>query len=129
LLKDLVDNCGWLFCFSSLCLVCDRPTKIFLDKQKRIHNIGSPAIEFSDGYHFYAYHGEIVPQQYGKLVPRQWCIEWIAKQSSDRLKQLLVKEIGLERIVRECDVQTIEQQEGYELLRVEPKNSYSSSSF
>ena len=129
LLEDLVDNCGWLFCFENLCIVCDRPNKIFLDERKRIHNIGSPAIEFLDGYHFYAHHGEIIPQRYGKIDPSQWSIEWISRESTDHLKQLLIKEIGWKRIVRECDIQIIDKQERHELLNIQPKNSPFSSSF
>ena len=129
LLKDLVDNCGWLFCFGNLCVVCDRPTKIFLDNRKRLHNIGSPAIEYSDGYHIYAYYGEVISQQYGKLAPSQWQIEWIVQESNDRLKQLLVKIIGLERIFRECDVKRIDINEQYELFKVQITNSSCNSSF
>jgi hypothetical protein len=129
LLKNIVGNCGWLFCFGNLCIICDRPTKIFLDDQKCLHNIGSPAIEFSDGYHIYAYHGEVVPQQYGKLDVSQWQIEWVAAESNDRLKQLLVKFIGLERIFRECDVERIDINEQYELFNVQITSNSCNSSF
>lgn len=68
----LVKNCGWLIGFEKICIVCDRPTKLSLDNQNRLHAEGEPAISFADGYSLYSYHGVTLPEKYGKLHPNHW---------------------------------------------------------
>lgn len=53
----LVINCGWIFHFDKLCLVCDHPIQLSFDNQQRLHAEGKPAIQFADGYNLYFYHG------------------------------------------------------------------------
>ena len=40
-------------------IVCDRPTKLLLDEQGKLHADEEPAIQFTDGFGLYARHGEI----------------------------------------------------------------------
>lgn len=46
----LVKNCGWIFPFKGTCFICDRPIKLPLDSEQRLHAEGEPAIQFVDGY-------------------------------------------------------------------------------
>lgn len=55
--KALAEECGWLFPVKGVCFVCDRPRKILLDSENRLHAEGEPAIQFSDGFSVYARHG------------------------------------------------------------------------
>jgi hypothetical protein len=41
-LINLITSCGWIFPFEKICLVCDRPTKIY-SKEKLL-------IQYADGY-------------------------------------------------------------------------------
>lgn len=51
--------------FKEVCLICDRPTKLFFDNQNRLHAQGKPAIQYADGFSLYSYHGVTLPEKYG----------------------------------------------------------------
>lgn len=76
-LQKLVQNCGWIFGVDNTCIICDRPTKILIDKDKQLHGEGEAALEYSDGYVAYAYHGFPLPEKYGAIHPSQWQPEWV----------------------------------------------------
>ena len=48
----LFESCGWIFPFENICIICDRPSKLSLDNQQRLHAEGEAAIQFADGYTF-----------------------------------------------------------------------------
>jgi hypothetical protein len=60
--QELIMECGWIFPFEGICLICDRPTKLTFDDQGRLHADKEPAIEFADGFCVYAQHGELVTE-------------------------------------------------------------------
>ncbi|MEA5503196.1 hypothetical protein VB735_08760 [Halotia wernerae UHCC 0503] len=70
--QSLIQECGWLFAYDDICIVCDRPLHLRFDHQNRLHAEGKPAIEFTDGYSLYSYHGVTLPEKYGKIQPQQW---------------------------------------------------------
>lgn len=62
-LMRLLAECGWIFAFENVCIVCSRPTKLSLDSESRLHAVGESAIEFADGYTIYAVDGATLPIQ------------------------------------------------------------------
>ncbi|MEL7313808.1 MAG: DUF6745 domain-containing protein [Cyanobacteria bacterium J06559_3] len=58
-LRSVVRACGVVASFENLCLVIERPTKILLDSEKRLHAEDEPALTFADGSAFYFNHGEL----------------------------------------------------------------------
>jgi hypothetical protein len=55
-------ECGYLFPYEEICIICDRPIQIRLDERGRLlHAEGEPALLFADGTCVYAQHGERVP--------------------------------------------------------------------
>ncbi len=55
-LQELVRECGWIFATDNICIICDRPIKILLDEDNRLHGETEPALEFADGFVAYAHH-------------------------------------------------------------------------
>jgi hypothetical protein len=55
--QSLVTETGWIYPFPKVCLVCDRPIKLLLDEENRLHADGESALEFADGFCIYAHHG------------------------------------------------------------------------
>jgi hypothetical protein len=61
----LAQNSGWVYWFAKgideetedTWVICDRPTKLLVDSENRLHAEGEPAIEFADGFRVYAHHG------------------------------------------------------------------------
>ncbi|NER35955.1 MAG: hypothetical protein F6J93_18530 [Oscillatoria sp. SIO1A7] len=75
--QSIVENCGYLFPYERICFICDRPRILALDSQYRLHAGGSPALQFADGYTYYAYHGIRLPEECGKIHPKDWQAEWL----------------------------------------------------
>jgi|GEM_PF-2226141 len=91
--KALKENCGFIFPHEDVCLVCERPVKLSLDSEDRLHAEGEPALQFADGYSIYANHGTILPEKYGKVSPQHWQINWLQQEPNLSVKQnlLLIK--------------------------------------
>lgn len=54
--KQVVIECGMIFPFDKVCFVCDRPIKLSLDTENRLHAKDEPAIQFADGFSLYSNH-------------------------------------------------------------------------
>jgi len=93
-IQSLVSECGWIFPFEKIAIICGRPLKIMLDSEERLHAEGEPAVLFADGFCIWANHGLILPEKYGKLNPSKWPAEWIAKEQDINLKYYLIKAIS-----------------------------------
>jgi len=100
-MQRLLAECGWIFMFENTCIACDRPIKLSLDRQSRLHALGDSAIEFSDGYKIYAYHGVTLPEQYGRVHPDNWQAQWLLSERNAELRRILIQVIGYARICEE----------------------------
>ncbi|MDZ8051065.1 MAG: leucine-rich repeat domain-containing protein [Aulosira sp. ZfuVER01] len=119
-LNQLFENCGWIFSYEQVCIVCDRPRKISLDNENRLHAEGEPAIQFSDGWHTgYYYHGVKLPEKYGKLHPQQWQAQWLLEEDNAELRRVLIQGIGYDRICEQLKAQVIDSWQEYTLLRID----------
>jgi hypothetical protein len=72
--QSLVSNSGWMFSLYEAwdendeeiedgpdrCWICDRPTKLLLDSENRLHAEDEPAIEYADGFNVWAHHGVLI---------------------------------------------------------------------
>ena len=47
---SLIQECGWIFAFEGIAIVCDRPIKISLGINNYLAAEGKSAIQFADGY-------------------------------------------------------------------------------
>lgn len=91
----LVSNCGWIFPYEKVCLVCDRPRIILFGERELFHAEGKPAIQFTDGYSLYYYQGVLLPEKYGALPPSQWQEEWTYDPDDNyELSQAIARGLG-----------------------------------
>lgn len=115
----LVKNCGWLLGFEKICIVCDRPTKLSLDNQNRLHAEGKPAISFADGYSLYSYHGVTLPEKYGKLHPKEWQAQWLLEETNSELRRVLIQGIGYSKICQDLQAIELDFWQEYTLLKID----------
>jgi len=87
--------------FENICIACDRPIKISLDGQSRLHALRDSAIKFSDGYKIYAYHGVTLPEQYRLIHPDNWQAQWLLSKTNAELRRILIQVIGYAKICEE----------------------------
>ncbi|MBD2354190.1 hypothetical protein H6G41_06050 [Tolypothrix sp. FACHB-123] len=115
----LIKECGWLFAYDDICIICDRPLQIRFDNQNRLHAEGEPAIEYVDGYKLYSYHGVTLPEKYGKLHPQQWRSQWLLTEENAELRRVLIQGIGYSRICQELQAIELDTWKEYTLLKID----------
>ena len=119
LFHGVVSQCGWLFPYEKVCVVCDRPRELYFDEENHLHAEGFPAIVFADGFNIYAYHGVILPEKYGKIYPEKWQSEWIFSEENAELRRVLIQGIGYDRLCQELQATELDYWQGYSLLRID----------
>lgn len=119
LFQSLAKECGWIFPFEKICLVCDRPRILSFDNEQRLHAEGSPAIQFADGYSLYSYHGVTLPEKYGVLHPNQWQAKWLLEEDNAELRRVLMQGIGYGRICQELEAEELDTWQEYILLKID----------
>ena len=117
-LNQLFKECGWIFAYENICIVCDRPTQLFLDSQNRLHAEGKPAIQFADGYSLYSYRGVTLPEKYGKFHPNDWRSQWILSEENTELRRVLIQGIGYSRICQKLEAEKLDTWREYTLLKI-----------
>ncbi|MBZ8182796.1 DUF6745 domain-containing protein [Oscillatoria salina] len=118
LLEQLCLNCGWIYPYKNLCLICDRPRQLSFDNQQLLHAEGKPAIEFTDGFKVYAYHGVTLPEKYGKISPNLWQAKWLLEENNAELRRVLIQRIGYEKICQDLQTICLDSWQEYELLKI-----------
>lgn len=118
-LQSFTTQCGWIFPYEKVCIVCDRPRILSFDSQHRLHAEGAPAIQFADGYSLYSYHGVTLPEKYGKIHPHEWQPQWLLEEENAELKRVLIQGIGYDRIARELAAVELDTWQEYTLLKID----------
>ncbi|MEH2215119.1 DUF6745 domain-containing protein [Nostoc sp.] len=117
-LQSLLEYCNWILPYEKICIVCDRPLHLRFDNQNRLHAEGEPAIEFTDGYSLYSYHGVTLPEKYGKTHPQQWQSQWLLTEENAELRRVLIQGIGYARICQELQAIELDFWKKYTLLKI-----------
>jgi len=117
--QELLEECGWIFPFEKICIICDRPLHIRFDGENRLHAEGEPAIAFADGYSLYFHHGVKLPEKYGKIHPDLWQAEWIISEENAELRRVLIETIGYDRICCELQALELDGSQEYTLLKID----------
>ncbi len=60
----LVMSCGWTWWHQNVLAISDRPKSIYQDDLGRLHHPAKKAIEYRDGWGFYAWHGVRIPAEW-----------------------------------------------------------------
>ena len=117
--KMMAENCGWIFPYENVCLICDRPTKISVDSEMRLHAEAEPALQFADGYELYSHHGVTLPEKYGKIHPEHWQAKWILEEENAEVRRALIQGIGYTRICQELQAVELDTWQDYHLLKID----------
>jgi internalin A len=117
--QQLFEECGWIFPFENICLVCDRPLHIRFDSANELHAEGEPAIAFADGYSLYFHHGVKLPEKYGKVHSDLWQAQWLLSEENAELRRLLIQRIGYDRICCELQAVELDSWQEYRLLKID----------
>ncbi len=119
-MRMLTESCGWWWPYENICFITDRPRQLHRDNRGRLHNETGMAIQYSDGWGFYAWHGIIVPE-YVILLPEPIDLEMINNEPNTEVRRVLIERFGLERYLKEGVVGKVHQDQSGILYRMNPK--------
>ena len=110
--------------------VCsDRPRHIHWDNNKRLHADGKLAVEFSDGWGLYSFHGVRLPETYGKVKSEDWDANWILKEENQELRRTLLENIPPVKVATVLNLKSLDTfksaRSSYELVEAQ-NNPYPS---
>lgn len=63
-LRNLAKEAGWVWMYEDLAIISQRPIRVTMDAQGRIHNEKKAAIEYADGTSVYAFNGVVLPEKW-----------------------------------------------------------------
>jgi len=111
---DLSCSCGWCYTFENIVFVCEKPCKLILNNNGRLHNERGMALEYSDGYGLYMLNGVSVPKDLveipaEKLDPEKWL-----KNDNAQVRAEFVRKYGVERL--KTYGESIQKTDDYELM-------------
>ena len=116
---DLACSCGWCYTFENIVFVCEKPYKLFLDNQGRLHNEKSMALEYSDGYGLYMLNGVRVTQEIVETPAEQLDPQLILKEPNAEVRREIVRKIGIERVCQKLNAKVLDRKGNYELLNLD----------
>jgi hypothetical protein len=85
ILKSLCEECPYLITYEKVCLIIEKPSELYLDRELVPHAEGKAAIKFADGYELYCNHGTVIPSKYGKIHPSEWKSESIVSDEDNNV--------------------------------------------
>jgi hypothetical protein len=117
-LIQVAKNACWWLPFDCLAIVCDRPERVQLDADHRLHDDKDAAVRFRDGYALHAIHGVTVPE---RVVTAPETITWqdIDAESNLEVRRVMLNIFGAERYIRDSGAQKVHQDSFGELYRKE----------
>jgi hypothetical protein len=66
----------------------------------------------------YAHHGMLLPPQYGQRLPSQWEPTWLLTETNATLRQILIQQIGYDRLLTQLDSTILDRWREYELCLI-----------
>jgi hypothetical protein len=110
----LIENCSWVVYDDDHIYVADRPCSIKFDDQERIHSESGPAIEYSDGFAVYAWHGQRVPKWWimepGKLTSKEFL-----HHGNAEMRRVACEIVGWATVLKTMDAITIDEDQDPEI--------------
>jgi hypothetical protein len=107
-IKKLTESSGWWWAYENVCMITGRPTEIHRDNRGHLHNETGMAIQYSDGWGFYAWHGIIVPE-YVILLPEEITFDMINEEPNAEVRRVLIERYGLDQYLKSGNVIKIHQ--------------------
>ena len=97
-LYNIAQNCDHVWLFEGVCILTDPPLTALWDSEDRLHCENGPALQYSDGVHFYLWHGVRVPRQVIE-APDLITVDMINNENNLEVRRIMIGRYGLERYV------------------------------
>lgn len=101
-LMEISKYIGWWWPFENMVIFTDRPIYISMDDDHRLHNEERKAIEYSDGFGIYSWHGVMVPRHIIE-EPDKLTTDMVLKEENQEVRRVMLERYGYERLLRELE--------------------------
>jgi hypothetical protein len=106
--SKVAESASWFWTYENYCFVSDRPTSYGFDEEYRMHSSTGPAIEFTDGWKLYRWHGVEVPENW-ILAPETIKKEDVINEQNAEKRRCLMEILGPEKFSEMLGVLVIDQ--------------------
>lgn len=120
LLRALAEVAGqthWWWPFANVAVLCERPVRLHLDEQGRLHHGDGPALAYPDGFALYRWRGVTIPEDFARtlaaLTP-----EIIREERNAELRRIMLEHYGHDRYIVDSGAEPVQEDEAGRLWRV-----------
>jgi len=101
-------SAGWFLPYEKICWVSERHNRCEL-KDGKIHCEGAPAIQYPDGFSIWGLNGVRVTKEIAETPFDKLNTRLILEEHNAEIRREIVRKIGIERICKELNAETIEK--------------------
>lgn len=105
---DAVSSVGYYFCLEGLVVLTERPSKINLDSQNRLHSFTEKALEYPSGWGLYVVHGVQVPEKV-VMNPAAITAQEILTESNAEVRRIMLDIFGRARLLAEANAEVLHE--------------------
>ncbi len=107
-LTELAKCCGWVWMFEKAAILTDRPSKISVDEDDRLHSLEGMAIEYRDGFGLYCVHGIRVKEKI-VMAPETITVEEVDAEENSEVRRVMMTQMGEGKYLLESGAQCVSE--------------------
>ncbi|HEY9870991.1 MAG TPA: hypothetical protein V6D08_17630 [Candidatus Obscuribacterales bacterium] len=113
----LVKAVHGILMYDDYCLIAERPTRLLVDSNGRLHNTSAPALQYADGFAIYSWHGDRVNwhQSFVLEQPALITLSHIEAETDASTRAIMIQQYGEHRYLSEINAVEIHR-DGYGVL-------------
>jgi hypothetical protein len=100
-LINLSKYVGWWWPFENVVIFTDKPIFVCCDDRGRLHHENRMALEYSDGFGIYSWHGIMVSEQI-IMKPETITLDQVVKENNQEIRRIMLDRYGWDRVL--CDL-------------------------
>lgn len=120
-LMEVARGAGCWWPHRSGVVLCDRPVRLALDDQGRLHSEAGSAVEYPDGWAIWAWHGVCVPRHVIEEPATLRALEVLAVQDV-QVRRVMIERMGNETFIRDAGAHRVAKDEYGALWRLDLPN-------
>ena len=112
-LMECAEGCGWILPYEEICYVAEKPVKLHLDTENRLHNLEGPAVSWSDGYSIYSIHGVRLNESNSFIVTDKSRInaKTILAESNAEVRRVMIDIYGTDNFIKNSNATLVHKDE------------------
>jgi hypothetical protein len=104
----LAENAHFWWLFDGLCVLCERPSSLRLDREGRLHNPTGPALSYRDGLSLYALRGVEVSTRFIQR-PESVSPQELLGVHNVEARRVLIELHGWERLLQKLQAELVQE--------------------